>query len=194
MTMRFDFNPEKAVATMAFLVKSLASTEKVKLMKLVFLADRHHFLTRGYPITGDRLCALPYGPVPSATLDMVNGTFPGFDTFRFLHVDDNVVMLRQDPGTKVLSADEIETLKWVLENYAQEGTWEVVDRTHELPEYREAWGIASGRGKRAQAIPYEMILRHSGDESRFRLNRPVASPEMIGRMLCPLNGGEDADL
>lgn len=39
-----------------------------------------------------------------------------------------------------------------------------------------------------------MILKHSGDEAHYRHDRPVVSSETVSRMLCPLKGGEDADL
>lgn len=124
MEMRFQFEQSKAIQVMAYLVGRLTSVEKVKLMKLVYLADKAHFLRCGYPITGDRLCALPYGPVPSLTLDVLNGDiWPEPEAaYEFLHLDDNTVMLRSDPGHALLNADE--TQRW-MQFVPNMGLWQL---------------------------------------------------------------------
>src|SRR5947209_5839301 len=104
MEMRFPFNLDKAIQVVAHLLSRLGTTDKVKLMKLVYLADREHFIRHGYPITGDQPYAMPHGPVPSATLDAVDGQTPGAQerVFRFIHVDDYRVSIRATPGVGVL--------------------------------------------------------------------------------------------
>jgi uncharacterized phage-associated protein len=196
MEIQFQFEQDKAIQTMAYLVGRLESVDKVKLMKLVYLADKRHFLRAGYPITGDRPCALPYGPIPSATMDVLDGNvWPDPQAaYQFLHVDDNKVTLKCDPGSHLLSADEKATLDEVLGQYAHTDAWQLVNETHELPEYKEAMGIAAARGSKAAPIPYESILKYAGDEDHYRLNRPVLSAATMNHMLCPLNGGADADL
>jgi len=193
--MRFQFEQDKALQAMAYIVKRLGSVEKVKLMKLMYLADKQHFLREGYPITGDRQCAMPYGPVPSATLDLLNGNWADPNlALRSLHLNDNTVMLRHDPGVGTLSAQELATLDEILAQYGDAHRWSLVDALHELPEYKETYANAVARGKRAGIIPYEAILKHAGDESHYRLNRPVASAATVAHMVCPLNAGADADL
>src|ERR1700730_3427036 len=112
MQIRFQFHPDKAIQAMAFMVQRLGTTDKVKLMKLVYLADREHFIQYGYPITGDKLCAMPWGPVPSHTLDVLNGDMmiPQERIFSFLHVIDNKVELRSSPGESLLGESEREVL------------------------------------------------------------------------------------
>jgi hypothetical protein len=194
--MQFQFDQDKAIQTMAYIVKRLGSVEKVKLMKLIYLADKQHFLRAGYPITGDRQCALPHGPIPSGTMDVLNGNiWPDPQTaYHSLHIDDNAVMLRRDPGVDRLSDEEIATLDEVLRLHGNTDTWRLVEETHRLPEYREAFAVATERGTRSATISYESILKHAGDESHYRLNRPVVSSVTVGHLLCPLTPGADADL
>jgi len=197
--MQFQFEQDKAIQAMGFIVGRLKSVNKVKLMKLVYLADKTHFLRAGYPITGDRQRALPYGPVPSGTLDVLNGNiWPDPEAaYKFLHVDDNTVTLRHDPGLDRLSAEEVATLDQVLQLYGKDAPWGpggLVEQTHDLPEYQEAFAGAVQRGAKSAPIPYESILKHAGDESHYRLNRPVASSATVPHLLCPLNAGADADL
>ena len=72
--------------------------------------------------------------------------------------------------------------------------WTLVDLTHELPEYKEAFAEATARDSKSGPISYELILKHAGDESHYRLNRPVVSSATVGHLLCPLNPGADTDL
>ncbi len=194
--MHFQFDQANPIQVMAYLVGKLHSTKKVKLMKLIYLSDKSHFLRYGHPITGDNLRALPYGPVPSSTLSLLDGNvWPDPDVaYKFLHLDDNTVTLKSDPGQDLLDAEEKGNLEEIFNRYGSIYTWKLVDETHELPEYKEAFSIATALGNKSGKIPYEMILKHSGEEAHFRLGRPVVSSKTIEHLECPFNEGEDADL
>ena len=190
MQIAFRYNPTKALHAIAYTLGKIGSTDKVKLMKLLYLADKQHFIEHGYPITGDRLCAMPYGPVPSGTLDLVNGVplLPSSDVFAAIHLNDNQVSLRQEPADSQLSTAERRTLDAVVAAYAHLSPWALVRMTHHLPEYTEAYVEGSSR-----TIAYESIARHSASEARYRHDRPVISPETAARIACPFSPA-DADL
>jgi uncharacterized phage-associated protein len=183
----FSFNLDKAIETLAYLLKRLGKTDKAKLMKLVYLADRAHFIRHGYPITGDRQFAMPLGPVPSSTLDMINGNMMSAHgrVFRHVHVDDSQVELRQEPAW-TLDASERRVLDEVLAQHGKKPTWTLVRETHRLPEYTESY--VEGTSK---PIPYERIAKHSGNEERFRHGRPVISAETAARINCPFPSDSD---
>jgi uncharacterized phage-associated protein len=185
---RFRFNIERAIETLAYLLKRLGKTDKAKLMKLVYLADRAHFIRHGYPITGDSQFAMPLGPVPSGTLDLINGNLPAAHgrVFRHIHVDDSQVELRQEPSSKLLGAEEHRVLDEVIATYGKKSTWALVRETHALPEYAETY--VEGTSK---PIPYERIAKHSGNDARFRMNRPVISAETAARVECPFPPDSD---
>lgn len=64
------FNHLKSVQTIAYFVrKAGGSAEKLKLIKLVYLADRLSFARRGKPINFDSYFSLPHGPVASSALN-----------------------------------------------------------------------------------------------------------------------------
>lgn len=187
MRIAFHFDLDKAIQALAYLVDALGEVDKVALTKLVYLADREHFLEHGYPITGDRPCAMKWGPVPSATLSALNGeAFPEPDAaFRYLHIDDNKVMLRHRPGDGLLSDAEKRTLDAVARRHGGKRTWDLVRETHELPEYKEAYVEDTSR-----PIPYELILKHAGDDRHFRHGRPVISDATAAHMPCPFERSE----
>ena len=66
------FNYKKAVQALNFFAKEDGGTiNKMKSIKLIWLADRLHLRKYGRSITGDEYFALPNGPVPSATRDVL---------------------------------------------------------------------------------------------------------------------------
>ena len=71
----------------------------IKLVKLLYLAERLSLQRYGEPITGDKLVSMPHGPVLSMTYDHINGALPsmegGWDTW-IADRADNVVALRDE--------------------------------------------------------------------------------------------------
>jgi uncharacterized phage-associated protein len=188
----FRFNPDKAVQAITYILSSMGgSMEKVKLTKLLYLADRQSFIERGVSITGDRLVAMQYGPVPSGCLDLLNGValINRDRVFRFIHVVDTQVSLREDPGKTLLNDADRKVLDQVVKDHGALQTWKLVHQTHALPEYRDIYVDGT-----STPIPFEVIARDSGDQRRYRLDRPVVSPETAAAMPCPFNPGADATL
>jgi uncharacterized phage-associated protein len=181
---RFQFDRQKAIQALVYLLRGLGgSADKAKLMKLLYIADRDSFLQHGCPITGDDQYAMPYGPVPSAALDLLYGEYEDSDQmYRYLGVVNSRVAIGADPGDDRLSPEDKQVLDRVLDQYGGMRTWDLVRRTHEFPEYKECYSEGSSR-----RIPYETMLRvyETGDGSRFRLGRPVVPEATMRRMECP---------
>jgi hypothetical protein len=178
----FEFNLTKALQTMAFFAHHIPGIEKVKITKLLYLADKEHFLRQGWPVTGDSQYAMPLGPVPSQCLNALDGELAGDPTaaFKFLQIVDNRVLIKADPGTAQLAETELNVIRDILRQHGQKNAWDLVDETHQLPEYREVFVPRT-----STHIPYELMLKHSGDSRCFRLGRPVISQEMRQHMVCP---------
>lgn len=183
MQITFNFDPEKTLQVLAFFLrKSDAGIDKAKLMKLVYYADRASFIDRGIPMTGDSAYAMKLGPVPSDTLNLVDGElYPIYEKiYETLQLMNVRVSLVKDPGDHRLSADEKAELETVWKEHGHKETMSLCYETHRLPEYRETY--VEGTSTR---IPYERIAQHSGNPQRFRKGRPVISPEMAAAMPSP---------
>lgn len=64
------FDHLKSIQTIAYFVrKAGGSAEKLKLIKLIYLADRLSFKRRGKPLNFDSYFSLPHGPVASSALN-----------------------------------------------------------------------------------------------------------------------------
>ena len=68
------YSEKRAAQTAAFFISRAGGTiEILKLMKLMYLAERESLARYGEPITGDVLVSMKHGPVLSKTLDHING-------------------------------------------------------------------------------------------------------------------------
>ncbi len=117
----------------------------MKLIKLLYLADREALLKWGRPITYDSYVSMKAGPVLSRTLDLINeGAEPGKDSFWNKHISPSQnydVGLKEDPGFDELSDAEIALLEKIFAEYGKMGRWELVDNVmHKLPEWRNPGG------------------------------------------------------
>ncbi|MBI4569884.1 MAG: SocA family protein [Planctomycetes bacterium] len=185
MRIRFQFDPKKAIACMVdILRRSGGECDKVKLMKLLYLADREHFLREGYPITGDSQVAMKHGPVPSNCLDLLDGQVQEWReaVVSRIQTDDYHVRLRPEAVTNdpALTDSERRALDDVFFTHGAKETWSLVDETHRFPEFQEACLKDT-----SAPIPYETILKHHGGEDRFRHGRAVISHVTMRHMVSP---------
>jgi uncharacterized phage-associated protein len=193
MVITFEFDARKAVHAMAYLVSRLEGrkTDKVKLMKLLYLADRDHFLQEGRPITGDDQYAMPFGPVPTLSLDLLDGQFAQDDdggVFTYLQTRNYEVSLKELPEPSGLSPSEIRALDAVIQQFGSMDTWRLKDYTHQLPEYRQVF-----RPGTSTRIPFELLLQLYSSGNLYRHERPVITSGMAANMSCPFPRSE-ADL
>lgn len=184
---RFHFDLDKAIQVMAYVANELDGVDKVKLTKLLYIAEREHFLQHGNPIMGDDLFAMRYGPVPSQCLDELAEGFERGDAREYLHIDDYRITCRKPPNIDALEDTEKAILDRVLSEHGQRDSWQLVAETHEFPEYKRKY-----QQNTSTLIPYELILEiyGQGHPELFRLDRPVVRRQSAARMNCPFPKSE----
>ncbi|WCJ59360.1 Panacea domain-containing protein [Fontisphaera persica] len=158
--MNITFNERKATQAAAFLLRLRGGAMSyMKLIKLLYLADRTALVRWGRPLTTDNFVSMNRGPVLSHVLDLVTcETMPGEKGFWAQYISEPVhyeVRLNQDPGTDELSQAEEELLAEVFREHGRKSRWELVDLTHQLPEWQNPLGGAI-------PITYRDILRAEG--------------------------------
>ena len=103
---------------------------RLKLMKLLWLADRIHLNKYGRLILKDNYNALPHGPVPSRTMDVskqsINNSFD---------VNDFTIVAKGSFDSKYFSKSDIEVLEQVWEKYGNMNQFELRDLSHKFPEW-----------------------------------------------------------
>ncbi len=158
--MRLPFNERKATQAAAHLLKLRGGEMSyMKLIKLLYLADRSALLQWGRPITTDSYVSMDRGPVLSRVLELAtDGDLPGQTSVWARHISEPAhysVRLQTNPGEDELSTAELHVLEDVFRQHGRKSRWELVDFTHNLPEWKNPQGGAI-------PIQYRDILQAAG--------------------------------
>ena len=127
-----------------FLRKHGGTMPHLKLMKLLYFAERTSVEKNGYPILGDNLVSMDYGPVLSMTLDYMQGKCaePGNGWHKWVSRKDGyeVSLVREykPDDLDLLSDATLEVLKHVREQFRDMDEWGAVYYTHKnCPEWKK---------------------------------------------------------
>jgi uncharacterized phage-associated protein len=145
---RRRFSEEKATQAAARLLKLRGGTMSyLKLIKLLYLAERESLTRFGAPLTYDRYVSMPHGPVVSATLDRINE----HEIYQGGYWDTHItpkhnyeVSLREMEAVPngALSPAEEALIDEIFARYGHLGRWELVKLTHDLPEWTDPQGTS----------------------------------------------------
>jgi uncharacterized phage-associated protein len=144
---RIRFNERKATQAAAHLLHLRGgSMSYLKLIKLLYLADREALLLWGRAISTDRYVSMDRGPVLSRVFELVtDGDDPDAPSIWAASISppkNYEVELKSDPGDDELSAAETQLLDGVFARYGKMSRWDLVKFTHALPEWIDPSGSA----------------------------------------------------
>lgn len=162
------FNERKAAQMAAFFLQKSSRLEVLKLMKLLYLADRLAMDLYDTPISGDRMVSMPHGPVLSQTLDLMNGSRPDPDQGWQSWISDREAYQvglapertqSTSEDLTALSDAEIDVLGKVWAEFGHVGKYHLVDYTHDCcAEWKDPHGSSS-------PITYEDIFLALGRDA-----------------------------
>jgi uncharacterized phage-associated protein len=122
--------------------------DKLKLVKLIYLADRYHIRKYGRLVTGDYYFAMQYGPVGSVTKDIA-----GFSEYLApeeleyaqkylapLGGDTNTIISVNEVDGDELSETDVEALDFAYQTFGSRDSVDLVELTHEYPEWSKRKG------------------------------------------------------
>ena len=130
------FSNRKAAQVAAFFLKEEGgSTEILKLMKLMYLAERESIKTYGELITGDSFCAMEYGPVLSRTYDLTKlapkSATKGWSDW-ISERDGKYLKLTREEPLDLLSRADFAVLRKVWDAFGHLTPFELAEKTHRL--------------------------------------------------------------
>jgi len=173
MPVTFDFDFPKTLAAITYLAsKEIPELTKYKLCKLLFLADKLHLVRYGRVITGDKYCAITFGPVPSATLNLLTSVIDDrlwTDEARALGAAVELDRHYEHPRFKAtgfdatqLSQSDVMALDKVVAEYGHMGFGELKAITHSIYAYKAAW---SGRAEGSSGVDmdFEQFFEEDSD-------------------------------
>jgi uncharacterized phage-associated protein len=114
----------------------------LKLLKLLYIADREALHRWGIPISHDNYVSMDHGPVLSQTYNLIRD---GGSRFWSEHIsapfDDYEIRLIQDkPEAQKLSPAEERLLDEIYSQYGHANRWDLVEKTHKFPEWQDPHG------------------------------------------------------
>jgi len=181
------YDPQKAAQTIAFFaIKEGGAINVLKVVKLVYLADRESVRLRGHPIQDEARCSMPHGPVNSLTLDYLNGSYRDDGGWSQVLRDraNNDVGLADEQVTAdsldALSMREIRVLESVWEEFGYMDRFDLADWTHEnIAE----WEDPNGSSRR---IPLDRMMAAVGLEKPIERARELESLNQATSYLASL--------
>lgn len=140
------FRIDAAVALASFFIGKSDRSEMndLRLMKLMYLAERESIGQIGSTLTGATFASLPKGPILSEILTLSKSSDPNEWTrsIAFEKHDgeksNHFRMLRPVDYREHFSQAELEILEQVWRDYGSRTKWQLVDLTHEFPEWNKA--------------------------------------------------------
>lgn len=122
-----------------FLARREAPMAHIKLMKLLYLADRLSMERYDVPMSDDSQCNMKNGPILSMTLNLMKGIRQS-DAWSALisPIKHNEVALQRDfawDELDELSKADLAILDEVFAKFGHMTRWELVDYVHTLPEW-----------------------------------------------------------
>lgn len=130
----------------------------LKLLKLLYFADRTALIKLGRPITFDQYFSLENGPILSQTCDLIKGRAtesPRYWNKYIERVTTYEVRLKKKTPNDQLSPAEETILSRMYKRFGHLSRWELVEKSHKLPEYQNPEGSAI-------PISYRDILEAAG--------------------------------
>ena len=176
MKLKPKFREDKATQAARLLIQKEGGViNYMKLIKLMYVADRKRILEKGRSITFDTYFSLDNGPVPSRIYELITcGTDPRVTStwHQYISVPSNyeVGFKGESCPLNALSESEIDTLNQVYDELGHLDQWELRDWSHEnLDEWTSDDSCRNrSRNPEGSSIPirYHDILIRGGKTER----------------------------
>jgi uncharacterized phage-associated protein len=136
----FDYQKSTQVINF-FARKAGGEIDKLKIIKLIYFADRYHFRKYYRTITGDDYYSMDHGPVASGVLDIINnnrsfgrGKWIEYKD-NYLDVENNTVRSKSDIDEDEFSDSDVEVLEEIWEKFGSKTGNNLRNLTHRYPEW-----------------------------------------------------------
>jgi uncharacterized phage-associated protein len=158
--MYFQFGTRKIVEAAGVLLRSSQHGRmgRLRLLKLLYIADRESLRETGRPIVGTKLVAMDLGPVHSEVYDLIKGAGHGSEVWsQFINSGSRDLKLVADPGIMGLSRYEVEKLQETAAAYRGMSDAALAKLTHGFEEW-----VKNHRASTSRPIPLGDVLRAIG--------------------------------
>jgi hypothetical protein len=178
---RFEFNEMKATAAAAVLLKlDNGVMDYMRLIKLLYIAEREALNRWGKPIVGDTYSSLDQGPILSTTLDLCKYQSRGVWASQIKRIGMRAVQLYSEPDLGPLSEAEVALLEEVSRVNREKDQYQLSEETHRFREWKDP------KGSRVEILPEEIMRALGKPEDDIREALEEAKQEAFLRKLLRL--------
>lgn len=168
-----------------FLTRAEGQLPHLKLIKLMYLADRESMARFDVPMSEDRAVSMPHGPVLSNTLNLIKGTLQSDAWSQWVsplanHEVHLVRSIRAWDDLDELSAADISVMDCVWQKFGHMSKYQLRDYTHKhLPEWHDP------KGSSVDIDPWE-TFRALGQDAELAESKTnyLQERKALGRMLA----------
>jgi uncharacterized phage-associated protein len=164
---------KKIIQSACYILQQIGRSDKLKLVKLLYLADKCHLIRYGRTITGDEYWAMDYGPVGSTTKDIL--TFDEkflsheykYATRMLKKVNDYDFEATEKCTQKnrdFLSDTDIEVLEFIIKHFGNKNKNELIKYTHRYPEWSQFKQLFDHNQTKRERIQTEELLSTLPDD------------------------------
>ncbi len=176
------------IEALHYILKKIKKADKIKLVKLVYLADKYHLIRYGRTITNDDYYAMEHGPVGMTVKDVLS-----LDPFNLSHngfkyaskllskVDENKFTANTDIRVSfdMLSDSDKEALDFVVEKFGKMGKWKLRDYTHRYPEWLQYEDLFNNKLSKRERISTKELLSTIKDDPLKMPSRLIKESEKV---------------
>ena len=164
-SIRFPYNKEKAIqSVLRLLHRNGGSMDKLKLIKLIFFADREHVVRFGRPIVGGDYYAMKLGPVSSDLRDDVDKS-ASTEEYPFEIRGDYNLIAKEACDEDWLSESDLEILDEVYSKFGHIDSVKLGLFSHNFKAWKNNEPPEEGR----KFIPYEDFFEDNEDKTMMEV-------------------------
>ena len=133
----------KIVQALYYVLTKIGTADKLKLVKLLYLADEYHLLKYGRTVTGDEYWAMSWGPVGSVTKDILSFDDDESTEYKYISrlikkINDYTFKAQEtEVDLDMLSETDIEALDFIVKHFGAKTKDELIRFTHKYPEWKQ---------------------------------------------------------
>jgi uncharacterized phage-associated protein len=139
----YSFPYEKIIQILAYLQKKTETKDKLKLIKLLFFADRCSLRDDATFMSSDVYFALKNGPVASTALNMLN-LYEDYLNNEVLNLLKEKIIFGENKNDRIIKEDktdyiceaDIDILDFVCDTFGKFSPPDLIELTHDYPEWK----------------------------------------------------------
>jgi uncharacterized phage-associated protein len=160
--MYFRFSTKKTIQAVGVILRlARGRIGRLRLLKLLYIADRDSLREFHRPIIGSRTVAMKNGPLHSEVFNLIKGEHIDEPLWsEYVQRNGYEVRRRKDPGLSELSAAEVRVLTQTFEKYAAIDEWDLVEITHEFSEWSKNY--PDKNADTSETIPFSDLIQAVG--------------------------------